>query len=91
MSSLSRYLAELEAILGHLDAKAKREIIFWAAAITLFVIGPQRLKAIGLAGGIGALIAADAIARWRYALSRNRPAPFHKLILLALFLLGQRW
>ena len=27
MSSLSRYLAELEATLGHLDAEAKREII----------------------------------------------------------------
>jgi len=62
--------------------------LLWAAATALFVIGPRKLKAMGLAGGIGALIAADAIARWRYALPGNRPAPSHELILLALFLLG---
>jgi hypothetical protein len=62
--------------------------LFWAVATILFVIGPRRLRAMGLAGGVGALIAADAIARWRYALPGNRPAPLHELILLALFLLG---
>jgi hypothetical protein len=61
--------------------------LFWAVAAALFVIGPRRLKALGLAGGIGTLIAADAIARWRYALPGNRPTPSHELILLALFLL----
>lgn len=62
--------------------------LFWTMATILFVICPRRLKVVALAMGTCATIAADALARWRYALEGNRPAPFHELILLGLFLLG---